>query len=60
MNLVRVGLVGLFCALVGTGVAAAANGSSGGGATSNGSPARTFDPNDATGVPVTRNRTQMS
>src|SRR3954470_18622770 len=27
MNLVRVGLVGLFCALVGTGVAAAANGS---------------------------------
>ena len=27
MNLIRVGLVGLFCALVGTGVAAAANGS---------------------------------
>ena len=26
MNLVRVGLVGLFCALVGTGVATAANG----------------------------------
>src|SRR3982751_3788992 len=28
MNIVRIGLVGLFCALVGTGVAAAANGSS--------------------------------
>ena len=38
MNLVRLGLVGLFCALVGTGVAAAANGSADTGTTSNVSP----------------------